>query len=93
MPTKVSPGKPVGKKQVGKAISEVAAVPVPFGSLPSDFGIQPLLAEEASYKKVAGEASNVTGGEEQVTPTKVTSAEVAAAKVIGGEVSAKVTGA
>jgi hypothetical protein len=86
VPTEVSPGKPVGKKQVGKAILKVVAVPVPFVSLPGDFGIQPLLAKEASYKKVAVEALNVTGGEEQVTPAKATGAEVAAAKAISGEV-------
>ena len=100
VPTEVSPAKPVGKKHAGKAVSEVVAVPVPFGSLPGDFGIQPLVAEEASYKKLVDKASNVTGGEEKVTPTKATGAEVVAAKatvtgtVTGGEVSAaKGTGA
>jgi len=100
VPTEVSPAKPVGKKHAGKAISEVVAVPVPFGSLPGDFGMQPLVAEEASYKKLVDKASNVTGGEEKVTPTKATGAEVVAAKatvtgtVTGGEVSAaKGTGA
>ncbi len=90
VPTEVSPAKPVGKKHAGKAVSEVVAVPVPFGSLPGDFGIQPLVAEEASHKKVVDKASNVTGGEEQATPTKATGAEVVAAKatVTGGEVSA-----
>ena len=49
--TKVTAGKAVGKKRAGKAEPEVVALP--FGSLPGDFGIQPLPTKEISQKTKA----------------------------------------
>jgi hypothetical protein len=54
----VSPGKAAGKKRAMK-VGSISAVPevvaVPFGSLPGDFGIQPLPTKELSLKRAADE--------------------------------------
>ena len=104
--SEVSPGKPVGKKHVGKAVSEVVAVPVPFGSLPGDFGVQPLQAKavakatgaEAAEKttvmtgaEAAGKATVMTDAEAPGKVTVMTDAEVSAAKETGGDAAGKAT--
>ena len=97
--SEVSPGKPVGKKHVGKAVSEVVAVPVPFGSLPGDFGVQPLQAEAVAKatgaEAAAGKVTVTTGAEAAKKTTVTTGAEVSPAKETGGDAevsAAKETG-